>query len=187
MWALVEYTAYACVRNGLPAGTVGCHSAATKYYHRMVKGFDLDMDHPLIQSTLQGLNRSHAVVGTQQQVRRPVSLSVLLHARSLSAAWGFGGEVLWLGLCSSFFFSIGSSEIFADITDVLHPVYCLRRHDVAFFGVRGNCGLRRGGWQIMLRCVFGVRKVISFGAVPLCLGYGLVLRCRCSVGAGRWM
>lgn len=105
-----------------------------------MKGFDSDIDHPLIRSELQRIKCRHAVVETQQRIRRPAPLSILLDARSLSAVWDFGWDMLWLGLYTSFFLLVRSSEIFAETTDVPHPVYCLGRHDVACF--KGSQQLR---------------------------------------------
>lgn len=59
VWTLVEYIAYACVRTGLQAGTVGSHLATIKYYHRTMKGFDLDIDHPLIRSAAEPVGNQY--------------------------------------------------------------------------------------------------------------------------------
>ena len=144
VWSLIEYIGFAYARKGLRSNAVASHLAAVAYFHRVERAVDLDIHHSLIKNALMGLKRSHAVVGSQQRVRRPVSLSMLMDGEHLSVSWGIGGRVLWMGLCASFFFLTRSPEMFADSVQSYHPLYCLRRSDVAFF--RGHKQLCRPDW-----------------------------------------
>ena len=71
-------------------------------FRRISRGFELDTTHPVLACALKGAARSHADVGDQATVRRPLAWAMLLAGESLIPSWGTGGRVLWLALCASF-------------------------------------------------------------------------------------
>ena len=107
---LLEYTAYAVATKKLQANTKGSHMSATKFSHRSSCGFELDTSHPVLRNAFKGSARSHAVVGLQPIVRRPVSWSMLLGGEHLAQTWGIGGRVLWLALGASSFLRGGGDH-----------------------------------------------------------------------------
>ena len=144
MWQLFEYVAYSFATKKLRSATIESHLSAIKFFHRISRGFELDTTHPVLACALKGAARSHADVGNQATVRRPVSWAMLLAGESLIPSWGTGGRVLWLALCASFCFLTRASEMFAESRSRIHETYCLRRADVAFF--RGNAQLTAALW-----------------------------------------
>ena len=103
--AFVEYVVYVFATKKLRSATSESHLSAIKFIHRISRGFELDTTHTVIASALKGAARSHAEVGNQATVRRPVSWAMLLAGETLIPAWRNGGRVLWLALCESFFFN----------------------------------------------------------------------------------
>ena len=144
VWQLFEYVAYSFATKKLRSATIESHLSAIKFFHRISRGFELDTTHPVLACALKGAARSHADVGNQATVRRPVSWAMLLAGESLIPSWGTGGRVLWLALCASFCFLTRASEMFAESRSRIHETYCLRRADVAFF--RGNAQLTAALW-----------------------------------------
>ena len=133
VWLLFEYVAYAFATKKLRSATIESHWPAITFSHRISRGFELDTTHPVVTSALKGAARSHADVGNQAAVRRPVSWAMLLASETLIPAWRNGGRVLWLALCASFFFLTRASKMFAETRSRVHETYCVRRADVALF------------------------------------------------------
>ena len=104
VWHLFEYVAYAFATKKLRSATIESRLSAIKFFHRIPRGFELDTTHPVIASAVKGAVRSHAEVGNQATVRRPVSSAMLLAREILMPAWRNGGRVLWLALCRRFGF-----------------------------------------------------------------------------------
>ena len=141
VWHLFEYVAYAFATKKLPSATIESHLSAIKFFHRISRGFELDTTHPVIASALKGAARSHAEMGNQATVRRPVSWAMLLAGETLIPAWRNAGRVLWPALCASFCFLTRASEMFAETRSRIHETYCLRRTNVAFFSGRVQLGV----------------------------------------------
>ena len=116
-----------------------------KFFHRVLRGFELDTIHPVIASDVKVAAFSHAGVGNQATVRRPVSWPMLLAGETLIPAWRNGGRMLWLALCASFRFLTRASEMSAETWPRIHETYCLRQADVAFF--RGRVQLGVAQWS----------------------------------------
>ena len=102
VWHLFEYVAYACATKKLPSATIESHLSAIKVFHGISRGFELDTTHPVIVTAVKGAARSHAKMGNQATVRRPVSWTMLFAGENLIPAWRNGGSVLYLALCASF-------------------------------------------------------------------------------------
>ena len=105
-----------CVRlatKNLRSATTESQLSAIKFFHRISRGFELDTTHPVLANALKGAARSHADVGNQAAVRRPVSWAMLLAGETLIPAWRNGGRVLWLVMCASFCFLTCASEMLA--------------------------------------------------------------------------
>ena len=98
VWHLFEYVAYAFATKKLRWATIERHRSAINFFHRIPRGFELDTTHPVIASAFKGAVRSHAEVGNQATVRRPVSSAMLFAREILLTAWRNGGRVLWLAL-----------------------------------------------------------------------------------------
>ena len=141
VWHLFEYVAYAFATKKLLSATIESLLSAIKFFHRISSGFELDTAHPVIASALKGAARSHAEVGNQATVRRPVSWAMLLAGKALIPAWRNGGRLLWLELCASFCFLTRVFEMFAETRSRTHEAYCLRRADVASFLGRVQLGV----------------------------------------------
>ena len=73
VWHLFEYVLHAFATKKLRPATVESHLSAIKFFLRISRGFELDTTHPVIASSLKGAVRSHADVGNQATVHRPVS------------------------------------------------------------------------------------------------------------------
>lgn len=157
MWQLFEYVAYSFATKKLRSATIESHLSAIKFFHRISRGFELDTTHPVLACALKGAARSHADVGNQATVRRPVSWAMLLAGESLIPSWGTGGRVLWLALCASFCFLTRASEMFAESRSRIHETYCLRRADV--FGVMLSLPQRCGLPRTASRLGFVVQRV----------------------------
>ena len=145
VWHLFEYVAYAFATKKLRSATIESHLSAIKFFHRISRGFELDTTHPVIASALKGAARSHAEVGSQATVRRPVSWAIWPTGETLIHAWRNGGRVLWLALCASFCFLTRASEMIAETRSHIHETYCLGQADVDFF--RGRAQLRVALWS----------------------------------------
>ena len=158
---MIEYIGYACARKGLRSNTVASHLAAVAYFHRVERAVDLDIHHSLIKNALMGLKRSHAVVGSQQRVRRPVSLSVLMDGEHLSMSWGPGGRVLWMGLCASFFFLTRSSEMLQTQCSHITPFIACVGTMWPFSRGAGSCVAPIGARRTALKCASGPPREIS--------------------------
>lgn len=130
---LLEYVAYAASVSGLNHTTIASHLSAVKFFHRLASSVELATRHPLIMNALKGAARANAATGSGPRVRRPVSWGMLKDGASLVARWGVGGRVLYLSLCTSFFFLLRASELFAASQSAMHAEHGLRRGDVAFF------------------------------------------------------
>ena len=141
VWHLVEYVAYAFATRKLRSATIESHLSAIKFFQRISRGFELDTTSPFIASTLHDAARSHAEVGNQATVPRPLSWAMLLAGETLIPAWRNEGHVLWLALCASYCFFTLASEMFAETRSRIHETYCLRRGDVSFFRGRAQLGV----------------------------------------------
>ena len=104
VWYLFEYVEYAFATKKLRSATMGKQSVGHQVFCRISCGFELDTTHPVIASALKGAACSHAEVGNQVTVRRPVSWAMLFAGETLIPAWRNGGRVLLLALCASFWF-----------------------------------------------------------------------------------
>ena len=104
LWNLFEYVAYAFATEKLRSATIKSHLSAIQVFHRISRGFELDITHPVIASPLKGAALPHAEEGNQATVRRPVSCAMWLAGETLVPAWRYGGRVLWLGLWQGFGF-----------------------------------------------------------------------------------
>ena len=69
---------YVFATKKLRSGTIESHLPAINFFHRILRGFELNTTHPLIATALEGAVRSHAEAGNQVTVRRPVSWAMLL-------------------------------------------------------------------------------------------------------------
>ena len=145
VWHFLEYVAYAFATRKLRSATIESHMSVIKFFHRISRGFELDTTHPVIASALKGAARSHAEVGSQATVRRPVSWAIWPTGETLIHAWRNGGRVLWLALCASFCFLTRASEMIAETRSHIHETYCLGQADVDFF--RGRAQLRVALWS----------------------------------------
>ena len=145
MWHFFEYLAYAFATKKLRSATIASHLSVIKFFQRISRGFELDTTYPVIASALKGAARSHAEVGKQSTVRRPVSWAMWLVIKNLISAWRNGGRVLWLAFCASFWFLTRASEMVAKTRSCIHKTYCLQRADVAFF--RGRVKLWVAQWS----------------------------------------
>ena len=94
VWRLFEYVAYAFDTKKRRSATFESQLSAIKYFHRISRGLELDTTHPVIASALQGAAHSHAEVGNQATVRRPVSWAMLLAGETFIPAWRNVGCVL---------------------------------------------------------------------------------------------
>ena len=145
VWHVFEYVAYAFSTKKLRSATIESHLSAIKFFHRISRGFEIDITHPVIANAFKGAARLHADVGNQATVQRPVSWDMLLAGENLIPTWRAGGRVWWLALCASFCPLTRASEMFAETRLRVHETYCLRRADVAFF--RGNIQLTVAQWS----------------------------------------
>ena len=137
-----EYVAYAFAAKKLRSATIESLLSGMKFFHRLSRGFELDTTHTVIASALKGTEFSHAEVGYQATVRRPVSWAMFLAGESIIPAGRNGGRVLSLSLCVSFCFLIGASEIFPETGSRIHEMYRLQRVvDVALFRGRVQLGV----------------------------------------------
>ena len=73
VWHLFENVAYAFATKKLRSSTIGSHLSAIMFFHRVSRGSELDTTHPVVGSAFKSAARSHAQVGNQATVRRPVS------------------------------------------------------------------------------------------------------------------
>ena len=94
VWQLFEYVALAFATKKLRSATIESHLSAIKFFHRISRGFELDTTHPVLASALKRASRSHADVGNQAAVRRPVLWAMLLAGETLIPALHNGGRVL---------------------------------------------------------------------------------------------
>lgn len=78
---------------------------------------------------------------TEQQIRGPISLLVLLDGECFCCAGGGGGNIVLLGPCASFLLITRLSDKLAESAEAVHPVYCSRRSDLAFFRGEGSGGI----------------------------------------------
>ena len=83
----------------LRSATIESHLSAIKFFHRISRGFELDTTHFVIACALKGAARSHADVGNQATVRRPVSWAMLLAGESLIPSWGTGSGPVACSVC----------------------------------------------------------------------------------------
>ena len=139
MWQLFEYVAYVFATKKLRLTTIESHLSAVKCFHRISCGFELDITHLVLTSAFKGAACSHADVGSQPAVRRPVSWAMLIEDETSMPAWRTRGRVLCVALCASLCFLIGASEVFPQTRSRIHETYCLRQADVVFSC--GNCEL----------------------------------------------
>ena len=95
-----EYVAYAFATKKLRSATIESLLSGIKIFHRLSRGFELDTTHTVIASALKGTEFSHAEVGYQATVRRPVSWAMSIAAETLIPAWRSGGRMLWLAFCA---------------------------------------------------------------------------------------
>ena len=75
------------------SATIASRLSAIKYFHRISRGVKLDTTLPVAASALSGAARSHADVGNQATVRRPISWGNVARWRgsdSFVAWWGSG-------------------------------------------------------------------------------------------------
>ena len=145
VWHLFDYAAYAFATKKLRSATTESHLSVIKFSHRISRGFERDTTHPVIASALKGAARSHAYMGNQATMRRPVSWAMLLAGETFIPAWRNGGRVLWLALCALVCFLTRASEMFAETRSRIHETYCLWWADVAFF--RGRVQLGGAQWS----------------------------------------
>ena len=124
VWHLFEYVAYAFAAKKLRSGTIESHPSSIKFFHRTSRRFELDITHPVITSALKGAARSHAEVGNQATVRRPVSWAMLLAGETLISAWRNGGRVLWLALWASLCSLTRVIKMFVETRPRIHETYC---------------------------------------------------------------
>ena len=82
VWQLFEYVAYSFATKKLRSATIESHLSAIKFFHRISRGFELDTTHPVLACALKGAVWSHADVGNQATVCRPVSWAMLLAGES---------------------------------------------------------------------------------------------------------
>ena len=130
---LVGFIGYCCAEKGNKESTIVGKLVAINFYHEQFLGLPVPMSNPLIRSVGQGIKRAHVGMGSQQNVRRPLTWGVLTEMQESVQAWGIGGTVLWIGLALTNFLMLRTSELFAKGRGVFHKVYCLRRGDVVFF------------------------------------------------------
>ena len=116
-----------------PANDHGCPPFGHHFFHRVSSSLELDTRLPLIHIALKRVAQGHAQVGTQQQVRLPVALSVPRGGVTLIPQCGVGGRALFLALDTSFFFLPRASEMFGGSRNAMHVEHGLRRGDDAFF------------------------------------------------------
>ena len=151
VWCLFEYVANSFATKLLRSATIKSHLSAIKYFHRTSRGFELDTTHPIIASVLKGAARSHANVGNQATVRKPISWWMFLAGEALITSWRSGSQIMLLTLCASFCYLTHASEMFAETRSRTSESYCLRRADVALF--RGEAQLAEALWSTAHRVV----------------------------------
>ena len=101
-------------RNCCRSAPIESHLSAIKFFHRISRGFEIDITHPVVANALKGAARLHADVGNQATVRRPVSWDMQLARKKLIPTWRAGGRGLRLALCTSFCLLTRASEMFAE-------------------------------------------------------------------------
>ena len=94
MWQLFEYVAYVFAPKKLRLTTIESHLSAVKCFHRISCGFELDITHLVLTSAFKGAACSHADVGSQPAVRRPVSWAMSFAGETLIPAWRNRGCVI---------------------------------------------------------------------------------------------
>ena len=103
-----------CSRLYLRSATIESHLSAISSFiafHAVLSSTKLT---PSLSSALKDAARSHAEVGSQATVRRPVSWAMLLAGETSIPDRRNRGRVLWLALCASFFLLTRASEMFAE-------------------------------------------------------------------------
>ena len=141
---------------GIQQTTIDYHLSVIIFlFHRVPSSLELDTRHPFIRNALKGVARGHAQVGTQQQVRSPIALSVLRGGMTLIHQWRVGGRELFWALGDSFFFRTRASKMFAASKKAMHAEYGLKRGDVLL-----RSGGSTVGWAVAFsrsgRVVFSV-------------------------------
>ena len=79
-------------------------------------------------------------VRKNEQVRLPLTWSILAHEYLTVTSSQKGGDVTWLGLALSYFLLCRASELFACANWLVHPDFCLTPDCLTFFrgDVQGN-------------------------------------------------
>lgn len=114
--------------------TVRGYLAAIKFFHKLCLGWDLPTTHCTILAAAKGIDRIRASSGTKaQQVRMPLTWSILSHGYHAITQATDGGSVTWLGLALSYFLLCRASELFAYSNGLVHPEFCLTRNCLTFF------------------------------------------------------
>ena len=101
---LFQYVAHALATKKLLSATTESHPSAIEFFHRISSRSELDTTHLVIASALKDAARSHAEVGNQATVRRPVSWAMLLAGETLILLGGTGGACCGLRCVRRFIF-----------------------------------------------------------------------------------
>ncbi|MEP6266664.1 MAG: hypothetical protein ABJ139_04935, partial [Paracoccaceae bacterium] len=128
-WHLFEYVAYAFATKKLRSATIESHLSAIKFFHRISRGFELDITHPVLGNVLKGAVRSHADAGNQATG----FVGNVDGGRETDIYVADGGSRLVACPLRFIFFLTRASEMFAETRSRVHETCCLRRADVAFF------------------------------------------------------
>ena len=91
---LVAFMGHCRAGKGNKESTIVGKLVVINFYHEQFVGLSVPLSSPLIRSVRQGIKRAHVGIGSQQEVRRPLTWGILTEMQESVQARGVGGRVL---------------------------------------------------------------------------------------------